>query len=74
MGIDPCPGREFLEEGTIKTARGAIIDILDGSLMAQLGVAKAGGQTLVMAMTDLALEEEGQPLRMGDAADIGIGL
>jgi len=36
--LDPAPGDQRLEQRTVKPARGAVIDILDGSLMTQAGI------------------------------------
>ena len=47
MGIDPATVGEFLEQRAIEFARGTVIDILDGSLMAQSGIAQAGEQAPV---------------------------
>jgi hypothetical protein len=44
MGIDPGTLRELLEEWAVEAARGTVIDILDGGLMAQPGIAQAGVQ------------------------------
>jgi hypothetical protein len=34
---------EVLEQGTVETARGAVIDVLDDGVLAQPGIAQAGG-------------------------------
>ena len=65
MGVDPAAGGEFLEQGAIETARGAVIDILDGSLMAEPGVAQAGEQAPVPPIADLAIEQQGEPFGVG---------
>ena len=54
--IDPLAAGELVEQSAIETARGAVIDVLDDGVMAQLGIAQAGGQTLVAAMGDLAID------------------
>ena len=41
MGIDPAALGELAEQCAIEAARGAVIDILDGGLMAQPGVTQA---------------------------------
>jgi hypothetical protein len=38
MDVDPAARGEFLEQRAIETTRGAVIDILDGSLMAESGI------------------------------------
>jgi hypothetical protein len=50
MRIDPAAFGEFLEKGAIETAGGAVIDILDGGLMAQPGIAQAGEQAPVTSI------------------------
>jgi hypothetical protein len=42
MGIDPGALGELLEQGAIETARGAVVDVLDGGLMAQPAVTPIG--------------------------------
>ena len=48
VGVDPLAAGELLEQGAIEAARGAIIDILDGGLLAQPGIAKPGGELPVV--------------------------
>ena len=38
IGIDPAASGEFLEQRAIETTRGAVVDVLDGGLMAQPGM------------------------------------
>ena len=56
---------ELVEERAIETARGTVIDILDDGVVAQPGVAQAGGEALVAAMVDLAINQKPKPVRMG---------
>jgi hypothetical protein len=49
----------------IEAAGGAVIDVLDGGLMAQPGIAQAGEQAPVTAIADLLIEEQGEPFGMG---------
>ena len=53
MGIDPAACGEFLEQRAIETARGAVVDILDRSLMAQPGIAQASEQAPIAAMREV---------------------
>ena len=41
MSIDPAALGEFLEQRAIEAAGGAVIDVFDGGLMAQPGIAQA---------------------------------
>ena len=43
-----------------------VIDILDDGVVAQSGIAQPGGETLVAAVGDLAIDEEGEPIGMGE--------
>ena len=65
MGIDPATVGEFLEQRAIESARGTVIDILDGSLMAQSGIAQAGEQAPVASIANLLIEQQGEPFGMG---------
>ena len=65
MGIDPAARGEFLEQRAIETARGAVVDILDRSLMAQPGIAQASEQASVAAIADLLIEQQAEPFGMG---------
>ena len=66
MGIDPAACGEFLEQRAIETARGAVVDILDRSLMAQPGIAQASEQAPVAAIADLLIEQQSKPFGMGE--------
>ena len=66
MGVDPFAIDELVEQPAIETARGAVIDILDDGVVAQSGIAQAGGQALVAAMRHLAIDEQAEPIGMGE--------
>jgi hypothetical protein len=63
--IDPGPLGELLEQGAVEAARGAVIDILDGGLVAQPGIAQAGEQAPVPSVAGLLVEQQGEPFGMG---------
>ena len=65
MDVDPAACGEFLEQRAIETARGAVVDILDRSLMAQPGIAQASEQASVAAIADLLIEQQSEPFGMG---------
>lgn len=71
MRLDPVAGGEFLEESAIETARGAVIDVFDRGLMAQLGVAEPGEQAPVAPIADFAIEQEAEPFGMGQRGGFG---
>ena len=66
MGIDPAARSEFLEQRAIEAARGAVIDILDRSLMAQPGITQTSEQAPVTPIADLLIEQQGEPFGMGE--------
>jgi hypothetical protein len=80
MGVDPIAGDEALEQRPVEIAGDAVVDILDGGLMPQLGVSQPCGQTLVVAIAALAVEQQaeafGDGKRRGVAGgqDLGEGL
>ena len=65
MRIDPAAFGELLEQRAVEAARGAVIDILDGGLMAQPGIAQAGVQPPVTPVAGLLVEQQSEPFRMG---------
>ena len=71
--VDPCAAGELLEQGPFETARRAIIDVLDDGLLAQPSIAQPGGQALVAAMGDLAVEEQPQPVGMAERRGVACG-
>ena len=70
MKIDPTALGEFLEQNAIETAGGAVIDVLDGGLMTQPGIAQPGEQALITPIADLAIEQQAEPFRMSSASSL----
>ena len=64
--VDPLAVGELVEQGAVEAARGAVIDVLDDGLLAQPGIAQPGGEPLVAAMGDLAIEQQTEPVGMGE--------
>jgi hypothetical protein len=65
--VDPFAAGELVEQRAIETARGAVIDILDDGIVAQAGMAQACGEALVAAMGDLAVDQQAEPVGMGES-------
>src|SRR6266513_722939 len=65
MGVDPGTLGELLEQCAVEAARGTVIDILDGGLMAQPGIAQTGEQAPVASIANLLIEQQGEPFGMG---------
>ena len=59
--VDPAAGDQGLEQGAVETAGGAVIDVLDGGLMAQPGIAQPGPQPSLVALGDFAVEQQAEP-------------
>ena len=51
-------GDQALEQRAVEAARGAIVDVLDGGLVAQPGIAQPGAQPSVVALGRLAIEQQ----------------
>ena len=63
--VDPIAGDELLEQGAIEAAGGAVIDILDGRLLAQPGIAQPGGELLVVPIGRSPGRAGGRAIRDG---------
>jgi hypothetical protein len=64
VGIDPATLDELVEQRAVEAACCAIIDILDGRLVAQPGIAQACAKPFVVAVGDLAIEQQAEPFWM----------
>jgi hypothetical protein len=64
MRIDPATLGELLEQRAVEAACDAVVDILDGGLMAQLCITQAGMQAPVTSVAGLPVEEQSEPFGM----------
>ena len=71
---DPLAGGEGLEERTVETAGGAIVDVLDGGRLTELGAGQAAREAAVVAGSDLAIDEEAEPIGVRHLGGLGIVL
>ena len=62
MLTDPFAGRKLEEEGAVKAAVGAEVDVLDNGRLAQPGLTQAAGEPLVLAAGRLAIDEQPEPV------------
>lgn len=62
--LDPAAESELLEQRPIQPARGAVIDALDGGLVAQPGIAQPRPQSSVLAVGEFAVEQQAEPFGM----------
>jgi hypothetical protein len=80
VGVDPFACRELLEQRAIEPSGGAIVDVLDARLLAELCRAQPRGQSLVPAPRDLFVEQQGEPVRVNEilglvgVSELGEGL
>ena len=72
FGTDPVAAGELEEKGAIEAARGAVIDVLDGGRLAQLGGAGAALELLLAAQGRLLIEQQGQPFGVIETACLGL--
>jgi hypothetical protein len=64
VSIDKAAVGKLEEQRAIKAPRGAVIDIFDGGVMAQPGIAQAREQPSVAAIGDFAIEQQAEPFGM----------
>ena len=72
--VDPLAISEPLKERAVEAAGGSVIDVLDAGRLAQSGVSQSGGQPLVAAMGDLAVEQQPQPVGVAEHRGVAGGL
>lgn len=71
--VDPFAGSEFMEQRAIEAAVNSVIDILDDGIVAQSGIAQPGREALVAAMGDLTIDEQTEPIGMGEGRPLAGG-
>jgi hypothetical protein len=64
---DPIPLDKHVEQATIKTARGAVIDVLGHSVMSQSRMAQTQRQASVIAVGGFMVEQQRQPFGVAQA-------
>ena len=73
VGVDPFALDQLLEQGAVKTAGTAIIDIFDAGLLAQFGDAQPRREALVLSPGCLAIEQKPEPFVMAEAVGFTAG-
>src|SRR6516165_644503 len=68
--VDPLGIGELVEQSAVEAAWGSVIDVLDAGLLAQSGIAQSGGQPLVAAMGELAIDQQRKPVGMGERGSL----
>ena len=74
MRVDPLAIGELVEQSAVEAAWGPVIDVLDAGLLAQSGIAQSGGEPLVAAVGELAIEQEAEPVGMSERGGFVGGL
>jgi len=69
-GADPLAPGELEEQGSVETAWGAVVDILDAGGLAQFGGAGPALEALLPAQCRLLVEQQRQPFRMIEASGL----
>jgi hypothetical protein len=62
--VDPSAFDQHRQETAVEAARGAIVDVLDAGLLAQLGVLQPLRQPLVAPQRGFAIEQQRKPFGM----------
>ena len=71
---DPLAVGEILEERAVEAASGAIVDVLDGGSLPELGTGQAARKAAIVAGGDLAIDEEPEPIGVWHLDRLGIVL
>ncbi len=66
---NPVTRDQLHEQCAVKTAGAAIVDVFGCRVVAQLGEAQAGGQLAVVPEAPFPVEQQRQPLGMGQAVE-----
>ena len=70
---DPLPGGETQDEGAVQSAWGLEVDVLDGGIEVEPGVALEAHVAALFPFGLLAFEEQGEAVVEGQLADVGHG-
>ena len=65
--VDPAALDKLSEQRAVETARGAVVDVLDARLLAQLGVAQASGEPFVVPQRGFTFEQQSKPFGVTEA-------
>jgi hypothetical protein len=73
VGVDPSALDKLLEQRPVEAARGAIVDVFDAGLLAQLGDPQPRGEPLVLPPGRFAVEEHAEPFQRAEAVSLAAG-
>lgn len=71
--VDPLAFDQHRQEAAVEAARGAIVDVLDTGLLAQLGVLQPLRQPLVASQCRFAFEQQCKPFGVAEARGVAAG-
>ena len=64
--VDPAAFDKLGKQRAIEPARGAVVDVLDARLLAQLGVTQPSGESLIVAQRGFAFEQQREPFGVAE--------
>ena len=73
MVVDPAAFDQHGQKAAVEAARGAVVDVLDAGLLAQLGVLQPLRQPLVAPQRCFAFEQQREPFGVAEACGIAAG-
>jgi hypothetical protein len=74
LAFDPLSLRQPLEQGSVKTAVSAVVDILRGCHLAQASEAQSRLQAFVVAFQNLAIDQHRKAILEGELRAVGLSL
>jgi hypothetical protein len=72
--VDPLAGGQRLKQRAVEPAGGAVIDILDRSLVAQTGVTQPRPQPPLVTIAYFSVEQQSKPLGVREIGTLWVGL
>src|SRR5260370_7337759 len=74
VSVDPLAGGECLEESLVEPGSGAIIDVLDGGGLTELGGGQAARQAGIVSKGRFPVDEKTEPIGMRHLARLRLVL
>ncbi len=73
MRVDPVSSEQFHEEGAVKAAFGAIIDIFRGRLVAKLGKPETCRKLAIVTGAPFPFEQQSEPFGVREMFGFAVG-
>ena len=71
--VDPAAFDQHRQQASVEAARGAIVDVFDAGLLAQLGVLQPLRKSLVAPQRGFVFEQERKPFGVAEACGLAAG-